>query len=105
MEKRKVSGWLLTGAFAAIYFVWGTTYLANLFALQGIPPFTVSCFRYLAAGAVLAVWVKWKRYPLPDKRSLKVLCISGILMLVGGSGMIVSRIRCTRAGVFKIRGA
>jgi len=55
MEKRKPPGWLLAIAFAAIYFIWGTTYLANLYAIKSIPPFTVSCIRYLSAGAVLAV--------------------------------------------------
>src|SRR3984885_300623 len=89
MKKRNPPGWLLTMAFIAIYFVWGTTYLANLFALKNIPPFIISCFRYLAAGFVLAVWIKWKKMPIPDKRSFKVLCISGVLMLVGGSGLIV----------------
>lgn len=89
MEKKRPSAWLLTAAFFAIYFVWGTTYLANLFALKGIPPFGISCFRYLAAGIVLMIWIKWKKIPSPDRRSLRVLIISGILMLVGGSGLIV----------------
>lgn len=89
MQKRTPSGWLLAAAFTAIYFVWGTTYLANLFALKGLPPFGISCFRYLGAGIVLAIWIKYKKLPLPDRHSFKVLCISGILMLVGGSGLIV----------------
>lgn len=89
MEKRRPPAWLLTAAFAAIYFVWGTTYLANLFALKGIPPFAVSCLRYLLAGLVILIWIKWRRTPLPDKRTMRVLGISGIIMLVGGSGLIV----------------
>jgi len=89
MKRSKPPGWLLALAFIAIYFVWGTTYLANLFALEDIPPFIVSCFRYLGAGAVLGIWIAWKRPTLPGKSSFKVLCISGILMLIGGSGLIV----------------
>ena len=89
MKKEKHPGWLLALAFTAIYFVWGTTYLANLFALQGIPPFIISCFRYLGAALFIGIWIKFKKLPLPRRGSLKVLCISGIVMLVGGSGLIV----------------
>jgi drug/metabolite transporter (DMT)-like permease len=89
MKNTRPPGWLLAIAFTAIYFVWGTTYLANLFALKSLPPFIISCFRYLGAGIVLAIWIKFKRLPLPNRRTIKVLCISGILMLVGGSGIIV----------------
>ena len=90
MKKEKhPPAWQLALAFTAIYFAWGTTYLANLFALQGLPPFIVSCFRYLGAAIFLAIWIKYKKMPLPSAGILKVLCISGIAMLVGGSGLIV----------------
>lgn len=89
MQQRTAPRWLLIAAFTAIYFIWGTTYLANLFALKSIPPFIVSCFRYLAAGAILTIWIASKKGPIPDRATLKVLCISGILMLIGGTGMIV----------------
>ena len=89
MKNKDAPRFLLAAAFTAIYFIWGTSYLASLFALKSMPPFIISCFRYLAAGAVLAVWIKYKKLPLPGSRAFKVLCISGILMLVGGSGLIV----------------
>jgi drug/metabolite transporter (DMT)-like permease len=89
MDKQVSSKWLIVLAFIAIYFVWGTTYLANLFALKGFPPFILSCFRYLMAGLLIGSWIIYKKLPLPSGKSIKVLCISGILMLVGGSGLIV----------------
>jgi drug/metabolite transporter (DMT)-like permease len=76
-------------AFATIYIVWGTTYLANLFALESMKPFVISSVRYIAAGVILALWVLTKKMTWPDAKSLKVLIISGIIMLVGGSGLVV----------------
>src|SRR4051812_3404800 len=89
MRKGHASRGLIIVAFIAIYFIWGTTYLANLFALEGIPPFIISCIRYLVASLILMAWAKAKRAPLPGWQSIRVLGISGILMLVGGSGLIV----------------
>jgi len=89
MKQKTPPAWIVIAAFIAIYFIWGTTYLANLFALKSIPPFTVSCFRYLGAAALLGIGLVVRKAALPDRYSIKVLCISGILMLVGGSGMIV----------------
>jgi len=76
-------------AFIAIYFIWGTTYLANLFGLESITPFVLSSLRYLVAGLLLLTWVIGKRLVWPDLYGLKVLSVSGILMLVGGSGLVV----------------
>ena len=76
-------------AFAAIYFIWGTTYLANIFGLQGMKPFILSSLRYAGASTLLLVWCLIKKLPLPSPRQLKVLAISGLLMLGGGAGFVV----------------
>lgn len=80
---------LLILAFLAIYFVWGTTYYANLLALESIPPFIFSCLRYLTAGIVLSAWAFFSKMAWPDKKTIWVLSVSGITMLVGGSGLVV----------------
>jgi len=76
-------------AFLAIYFIWGTTYLANLFGLQGMKPFVLSSLRYAGASTLLLVWCLIRRLALPSPRQLKVLAISGLLMLGGGAGFVV----------------
>ncbi len=76
-------------AFLAIYFIWGTTYLANLFGLQGMKPFVLSTLRYGLAAIILLVWCLIKRLTLPSPRQLKVLVVSGLLMLGGGAGFVV----------------
>ncbi|WP_461072847.1 EamA family transporter [Spirosoma horti] len=80
--------WLVL-AFIAIYFVWGTTYLANLFALKAIPPFIISALRYSMASLLLAVLAFSKNQLFPQRKQIRDLSISGILMLVGGSGLVV----------------
>ncbi len=80
--------WLIL-AFTAIYFVWGTTYLANLYALKAIPPFIISALRYLVAGVLLAALAYSKHQAFPSGKQIRDLAISGILMLVGGSGLVV----------------
>ncbi|MBO0938430.1 EamA family transporter [Fibrella sp. HMF5335] len=80
--------WLVL-AFFAVYFVWGTTYLANLYALKAIPPFVISALRYLVAGLLLALLAYSKGHAWPQKEEIRDLAISGILMLVGGSGLVV----------------
>ena len=80
--------WLVL-AFVAIYFVWGTTYLANLYALKAMPPFIISTLRYLVAALVLATLAYAKRQEIPQGIEIRDLAISGILMLVGGSGLVV----------------
>ena len=43
-------------AFAAIYIIWGSTYLAIRYAVETIPPLYTAGFRHLFAGLVLLVW-------------------------------------------------
>ena len=89
MENTIRSRIIVALAFVAIYFVWGTTYLANTFALKGFPPFVLAAFRYFTAGAFLTVYAMFSGLKWPQIKDLKSLSISGVLMLVGGSGIVV----------------
>jgi len=86
MKKERTA--LVILAFAAIYIVWGTTYIAILFGLEGFPPFTLSAFRFVVAGLLLLGWCGLRGERLPSVRKWKVPVISGIVMLVGGSGLV-----------------
>jgi len=87
--KNKPPAILVTLAFIAIYFVWGTSYLAIVYALKGLPPFTISALRYLAAGGILTCWLYYQKAQWPQGKDRTILIISGILMLSGGSGLVV----------------
>ncbi len=45
--------WRVIAAFAAIYLVWGSTYLFIRFAVQTIPPYLMAGTRFLVSGTIL----------------------------------------------------
>jgi drug/metabolite transporter (DMT)-like permease len=87
-NKQGAPGWLVLLAFLAIYIVWGTTYLAIIYGLKGFPPFLLSAFRYLIAGTLLAGWCSIRGMKMPSGAIIKTCVISGLLMLIGGSGLV-----------------
>ncbi len=44
-------------AFAIIYFVWGSTFLAIRVGVREVPPFLLAGMRFLVAGMVLYSWI------------------------------------------------
>ena len=85
---KKESAALVVLAFAAIYIVWGTTYMAVLFGLESFPPFTLSALRFAVSGVLLLGWCLLRGERLPALRDWKVPVVSGIVMLVGGTGLV-----------------
>src|SRR5436190_2050447 len=44
--------WIII-AFAAVYLIWGSTYLGILLAIQSIPPFLMAGVRFFSAGVIM----------------------------------------------------
>jgi drug/metabolite transporter (DMT)-like permease len=84
------SGLILLLAFAAVYIIWGTTYLAMRFGMLGIPPFTLCLLRYAFVAIILLAWMGIKGLRFPSMKNTRVLTASGLLMLVGGTGLVVT---------------
>jgi drug/metabolite transporter (DMT)-like permease len=78
----------LVAAFAAVYFVWGSTYLAIRFGVETIPPFLMAGTRHLTAGLLLFLWTRIRREPRPDGRHWVTAIFIGGLMLLGGNGLV-----------------
>lgn len=76
-------------AFAAIYIIWGSTYLAIRFAIASMPPFLMAGTRFLTAGALLYVFMRMRGEPRPTRQQWLGAAIAGILLLVGGNGAVV----------------
>ena len=76
-------------AFAAIYFIWGSTYLAIRFAIETMPPLGMAAGRFLIAGMLMYAWARWRGAPHPTLDQWKGGTISGSLLLVGGNGAVV----------------
>ena len=82
---RRLSG-LVIACLAATWLIWGSTYLAIKFALAGFAPFFGMGTRFLAAGAVLAAWMRWRGVPWPSGVQWRNALIVGALMLGAGMG-------------------
>jgi drug/metabolite transporter (DMT)-like permease len=76
-------------AFATVYLVWGSTYLAIRVALETIPPFSMAALRLVTAGAVLLVWLRLRGAPAPTRTHCWHAAVGGILLLTGGNGLVV----------------
>lgn len=83
------STWTVTLAFAAIYLIWGSTYLAALIGLESIPPFLMASMRFLVAGALLASWCIFRGERLNLGSVLPRNALAGSLMLGGGTGSVI----------------
>jgi adenosylhomocysteinase len=77
-----------TAAFAAIYLIWGSTYLGIRLALETLPPFLIAGVQSALGGLVLYVVARWHGAPLPRRDHWRAAAIVGGLMLGGGVGGI-----------------
>ena len=75
-------------AYGAIYVIWGSTYLAILFAIASIPPFLMAGIRFLTAGSLIMVWMRLKGAPAPTAPQWRSAAIIGFLLLVVGNGAL-----------------
>ncbi len=76
-------------ALAAVYLIWGSTYLAIRFAVETIPPFLSAAARFTISGAFLYVWRRLAGDPNPTPTHWRNASIIGIFLLVGGNGGVV----------------
>ncbi len=77
---------LTIASFAAIYFIWGSTYLFNYFAIQDIPPFLMAGSRFLVAGLLLYAFSWRPGGPRPGWRQWANATRMGFLFLSVGTG-------------------
>jgi drug/metabolite transporter (DMT)-like permease len=76
-------------AFATVYIVWGSTYLAIRVAVETMPPFLLAGVRFLLAGSLLFAWLRLKGTALPTRSQWQHAALAGVLMLLGGNGLVV----------------
>lgn len=79
----------IIAAFAAVYIIWGSTYLAILFAIQTMPPFLMAGTRFLVAGSLLFGWSMAHGHRRPTFTEWRAAAIVGALLLLGGNGAVV----------------
>src|ERR1700712_287973 len=89
LSQKTPSKALVVTAFAALYLIWGSTYLAILISVKSIPPFLMAGTRFIIAGTILYTWCRLKGEATPDAKSIGHISFSGILLLfIGNSGLV-----------------
>jgi drug/metabolite transporter (DMT)-like permease len=78
---------LVVVAFACIYLIWGSTYLAIRYAVETIPPLFVASFRHLIAGALLFAWC-WHRGLRPVRQQWLASIVLAVLFFLIGHGTL-----------------
>ena len=89
MKYNSASRAQIIAAFASIYIVWGSTYLAIRYAIETIPPFIMGGIRFLVSGAMLYAWARYRGAPRPTRLHWRNAVIAGGLLLLGGNGAVV----------------
>ncbi len=79
---------LLVAAFAAVYLIWGSTYLAIRIAVETVPPFLLGAVRFLVAGGALFGVLALRGVTRPTPRQWWNCSVAGAIMLVGGNGLV-----------------
>jgi drug/metabolite transporter (DMT)-like permease len=75
-------------AFAAVYVLWGSTYLFIRFAVETLPPFVMAGARFVVAGAILYAWARLRGVAAPTLVEARAAAIAGLFLLLGGNGAV-----------------
>jgi drug/metabolite transporter (DMT)-like permease len=79
---------LLVAAFAALYLIWGSTYLAIKLSVATMPPWPMIAARHAIAGVVLYAILRLSGTPAPKREHWRGGVIGGVMLLVIGNGLI-----------------
>jgi drug/metabolite transporter (DMT)-like permease len=88
MEATTPKRWKILLAFAIIYLVWGSTYLAIRVGVREVPPFLLAGMRFFAAGIVLYVWMRAKGTASPTGREWASASLLAVLIFVFDYGLV-----------------
>ena len=84
-------------AFAAIYIIWGSTYLGISFTIETLPPYFTNGVRFALAGVVMYAWARWKETTRPPAREWGAGLVTGFLLFFCGTGAVLWAERPERA--------
>jgi drug/metabolite transporter (DMT)-like permease len=79
----------IMAAFASIYIIWGSTYLAISYAIRTIPPFLMGGTRFLVSGGLLYAWARMRGATRPTRLHWRNAVIAGGFLLLGGNGAVM----------------
>ena len=77
-------------ALFALYFIWGSTYLAIRLALPGFPPLMMAGLRFVMAGALLYLLLRLRGEPRPAWAQWRAAARVGTLLVAGNALVVVA---------------
>lgn len=101
MDERSLK-FKIIAAFAAVYFFWGSTFIAIRFAVETIPPFLMASGRFLIAGAILYLFARVRGAAVPALKQWIPAFAMGSLLLVFGNGSVVIAEKTVPSGVVSL---
>jgi drug/metabolite transporter (DMT)-like permease len=91
--------WQILLAFAIIYLVWGSTYLAIRVGVREVPPFLFAAMRFVVAGAFLFAWMRARGTPMPSAREWAASAFLAVLIFVFDYGLLFWAERRVPSGI------
>jgi len=91
--------WKVLLAFAIIYFVWGSTFLAIRVGVREVPPFLLAGMRFLVAGIVLYGWMRARGTRSPSAREWSAATFLAVLIFVFDYGLLFWAERRVPSGI------
>src|SRR5437667_8684253 len=88
MKTARPPSWQILLAFAIIYFVWGSTFLAIRVGVREVPPFLLAAMRFLVAGLVLYGWMIARGERSPSGRQWMSVSLIAVLIFVLDYGLV-----------------
>ncbi len=89
----------LVMAFAAIYLIWGSTYLGIRVAVQTMPPFLMAGMRFAVAGVLIFGFLHLRGAAWPTAMQWKDQIVVGIFLLLGGNAVVSWAEQRTPSGI------
>jgi len=80
--------WKTWLAFAAIYFLWGSTFLAIRVGVLEVPPLVLAAMRFFLAGLILCGWVLARGERSPTARQWASVCLLALMIFVIDYGLV-----------------
>jgi len=80
--------WKTSLAFAIIYFVWGSTFLAIRVGVREVPPLVLASMRFVVAGGVLFGWMRLSGTPSPSRREWLAASVLAVCIFVVDYGLL-----------------
>jgi len=84
----KPARWKMVLAFATIYLVWGSTFLAIRVGVREVPPFLYAAIRFTIAGIAIFLWVIARGEKSPTARQWRAAALLGAVIFVLDYGLL-----------------